>query len=150
MENAIEFLKSMLPDSTTGIGFQLLIAFLAGGYLTTALSERWQRRRDTKSLLLSNTAQLVRVYQRYTRLMRQKEDQRSVQELDFLHADFLAEIKILQFDQRFNKEAEELRVITQKLANIRAGQSPEGTEKSKLNNIGQDFTMLLEKILAKI
>jgi len=129
--------------------WQIVIAFIGGGYVASWMSERWQRKRDANTLLRANTAKLVRIYQRYTRLLRQDPVKRSEQELDFLHADFLAEIKIMQFESQFKGSADKMRVLAQRLANVRNGQSAAGTEKSKLNQVGRDFDILLKEILAK-
>jgi len=150
MEWFSEFLGNVLSAPISSTAVQMLVAFVSGGYITAWLGERWQRRRETRAVIHSNTAQLIRVYQRYTRLLRQDANKRSDQELDFLHADFLAEIKILKIDNRFKTEAEEMRVLAQRMANVRQGQSPQGTEKQKLNAVGRDFQLLLDRVLDKI
>ena len=149
METVQEYLLEIWGVFSSNNIWQLLVAFIGGGYVTTWMNEHWQKKRDAKALVRANTANIVHGYQRYTRLLRQEPDKRSTQELDFLHADFLAEIRILQFDARFKNEAEQMRILAQKMVNIRQGQSPPNTEKKKLNEIGRDFDIVLRNILAK-
>ena len=113
--------------------FQLLLAFIAGGYITSLMNERWQRRREYNALMQQRMADLVRAYQRYVRLLRQQSDKRSEADLDFAHSAFMSEIRIMGFDRRFVDENQKLRQLAQRMANIRAGQVPDGQLKPKLN-----------------
>lgn len=150
MNDILESFSLLGQGITSATALQLVLAFLAGGYITSWMTERWQRRRDTRAGRLQRLEQLVRVYQRYTRLLRQLPSKRREGDLDFLHADYLAEIRILEFDRQFKAEAEELRKLAQRMANVRSGQSAEGQEKSDLNKVSRDFSLLLDKLADKI
>lgn len=147
-----EFFESAFSAAAFLFGplLQIATAFIAGGVVATLMSEGLQRRRDRKIGRMNRVENLVRVYQRYRRLLRQASEKRSDQELDFLHADFCAEIKILKFERRFIPEGERLYKLAQQMANIHRGQSRPGDEGSKLNQTSKDFDAILTEILKKV
>ncbi|WP_321449299.1 hypothetical protein [uncultured Cohaesibacter sp.] len=139
----------LLNSMTRSEAIQLLAAVIAGGYLSLFLNEAFQRRRELKSNRRQRLEQIVQTFYRYGRLLRQKPELVSDADLDFLHADFCAQIKLLSYDVRFEEEAEALRILSQQMANIRNGQSRVGEEKKDMNAASRDFNNVLEQMLKK-
>lgn len=128
---------------------ELVIAFVTGGIFTTFLSEYFSRRRERKALLLDHLANLVKSYQLYVRLLRRPPETWTEESMDRTHAEFIAEIKILNFSGDFDAEADALKNIGKRLFQVRTDLEQD-KQAPALHKIYVEFNEQVDAILARL
>lgn len=131
----------------TGAVIELVVAFIGGGIFTTLVTEYFSRKRQYNALMLDRTANLVKAYQLYVRLLRRPHENWPEEALDNAHATFVAEVKILGFNSDLKKVSEELSKIARRMVNIRTDAKDEDKKRAALSKIYKDFDDQLQLIL---
>ena len=150
MQYLLDFMSWVVNALLSQTGLQLIAAFVGGGYFSSFMAERWQRKRDRRALTHQNLCEFMRLYQRYARVLYERENHHSPDALDLMHADFISSIKILTLDPQMSDLYPQLLNTSKRMVNIRKGQVPEPKIRPTLNKIRDEIGQVITEINTRI